>query len=404
MRAASLVRTVKVDGKVDDLFTLQDRLVAALRDGLAVVVQASSTSAARKETASLAAWEAFSRGQMNLRLATRESLDAALVLFEQALALDPRYASAWANLGITYSMQGQFLSLPALLLKATAALERALEIDPQNVFALAGLAGVRLAEGRNDEAIGLATRAVDLDPTNLAARGTLARAFSIGKGLLDDGIATLERARAHNPDAGYIFQQLALLRAIQGDLAGAEIEAERAVTLQETMKSGTEGLLMVGSHVRLGYVRYRQGRYDSALASYAREEEFLAGHDHALKGRLQIEILQKQGAAHWRKGNREAADRAFTEMVKAFQARQSRGADDPFTKYYVASLHALRGESAEALRHLAECVAVRPALTRVRAKLDPDFEQLADDPAFRALVDGEASVSPPARARAEGLA
>jgi tetratricopeptide (TPR) repeat protein len=399
VRAASLVRTVKVDGKLEDLFALQDRLVAALRDGLSAVVRASGESAGRKETSSLAAWEAFSRGQVNLRIATRESLESALLLFEQALALDPRYASAWANLGITYSIQGQFLSLPALLLKADAALERALELDPQNVFALAGLAGVRLAQDRTDEAIGMATRAVDLDPTNLAARNTLARAFWIGKGQIDDGIATLERARAHNPDAGYVFQQLALLRAIKGDLATAEIEAERAVALQESLKSGTEGLLMVGSHVRLGYVRYRMGRYDSALASFAREQVFLADHDHALKGRLQIEILQKQGAAHWRKGDREAADKAFTEMVKAFRARQSRGADDPFTKYYVASLHALRGDSAEALRYLAESIASRPALTRVRARLDPDFEPLAGDPAFRALVDGDASGGSAARTR-----
>ena len=34
VRAASLVRTVKVDGKVDDLFALQDRVVAAMKDGL----------------------------------------------------------------------------------------------------------------------------------------------------------------------------------------------------------------------------------------------------------------------------------------------------------------------------------------------------------------------------------
>ncbi len=390
VRAASLVRTVKIDGKIDDLFALQDRVVAAMKDGLSVAIKSSGPPSGHKETSSLAAWEAFSRGQVNLRVATRDSLVAALTLFEQAIALDPTYASAWAHIGLTYSLQGQFLTLPALLVKATAALERALDIDPDNVFALAGLAGVRLAEGRSDEAIGAATRAVDLDPTNLAARNTLARAFWMGKGLLDEGIAALERARAHNPDAGYVFQQLALLRAIKGDLGTAEIEAERAVALQEGFKSGTEGLFMVGSHVRLGYVRYRQGRYDSALASFAREEAFLAEHDHALKGRLQIEILQKQGAAYWRKGDREASDRAFADMVKAFRTRQSRGADDPFTKYYVASLYALRGDAADALRYLSECLAARPALTRVRARLDPDFDALRDDPAFRALVDGDA--------------
>jgi serine/threonine protein kinase/cytochrome c-type biogenesis protein CcmH/NrfG len=386
VRAATLVRTVKVDGRLDDLFALQDRLVDQLKTGLSVAVQASGPRACH-ETASLPAWEAFSRGQMNLRTATRDSLVAALMQFEQAIALDPNYASAWAHIGLTYSLQGQFLSMPALLVKATAALERALQIDPANVFALAGLASVRLAEGRSDEAIGAATRAVDLAPTNHAARSTRARAFWIGKGLIDEGIAALERARAHNPDAGYVFQQLALLRTIKGDLAGAEIDGERAVALQEGLKSGTEGLLMVGSHVRLGYVRYRQGRYDSALASYEREEAFLAEHDHALKGRLQIEILQKQGAAFWRKGDREGADRAFTDMLKAFRARQSSGADDPYTKYYVASLCALRGDAADALRYLAECVEVRPELTRIRARLDPDFDSLRADPAFRALVD-----------------
>jgi serine/threonine protein kinase len=382
VRSATLVRTVKVDGRVEDLFALQDRLVDALKNGLSVAVQAASPRAGH-ETASLAAWEAFSRGQVNLRTATRDSLTSAILLFEQAIALDPNYASAWAHIGLAYSMHGQFLSLPALLVKANAALERALQLDPVNIYALAGIAGVRLAEGRNDEAIAAASRAVDLEPTNLGARSTLARALWIGKGLFDEGIAALELARAHNPEAGYVFQQLALLRAIKGDLATAEIEGERAVALQEGLKSGTEGLLMVGSHVRLGYVRYRQGRFDSALASFEREEAFLAEHDHALKGRLQIEILQKQGAAHWRKGDREAADRAFTDMLKAFRSRQSRGADDPFTKYYVASLCALRGDAGDALRYLAECL-------EARTRLDPDFDPLREDPAFRALVDGDA--------------
>ena len=77
-------------------------------------------------------------------------------------------------------------------------------------------------------------------------------------------------------------------------------------------------------------------------------------------------------------------------MMKAFRARQSGGADDPFTKYYVASLCALRGEAADALRYLADCVVARPALTRVRVRLDPDFDALRQDPAFRALVDGDA--------------
>ena len=147
---------------------------------------------------------------------------------------------------------------------------------------------------------------------------------------------------------------------------------------------------MVGSHVRLGYVRYRQGRYDSALASFAREQAFLAEHDHALKGRLQIEILQKQGAAYWRKGDREASDRAFAD--------DGEGVPDPPVARRRRPIHqVLRRVAVRAARRRRRRAALprrmrrgRPALTRVRARLDPDFEALREIRAFRALVDGDA--------------
>jgi polyisoprenoid-binding protein YceI len=154
---------------------------------------------------------------------------------------------------------------------------------------------------------------------------------------------------------------------------------------------------MVGSHVRLGYVRYRKAATTAPWRRSPGNRPSWRRHDHALKGRLQIEILLKQGAAHWRKGDREAADRAFAEMMKPYRARQSRGADEPFTKYYVASLCALRGESADALRYLADCVAARPALTRVRARVDPTSTPCGKTRRFapcrrrrrhRALADG----------------
>ena len=55
VRAASLVRTVKVDGKVDDLFTLQDRVVAAMQEGLSVAIKSDAARPAHKETTSLEA-------------------------------------------------------------------------------------------------------------------------------------------------------------------------------------------------------------------------------------------------------------------------------------------------------------------------------------------------------------
>jgi serine/threonine protein kinase/tetratricopeptide (TPR) repeat protein len=388
VRTGELVRSVKVDGRVEDIFALQDRIVCELSAGLDLTLRPAELEAiGRDETGSLEAWEAFSRGMLHLRLATRESLERAVSLFEQALGHDPEYASAWALLGVTYMLQGTFLAERPLLHKAVEACARALAIDPDNGYALSALGSAYVNLDRTDEAIAVLTRAVDLEPTNVLARGTLARALWVGKGRFDEGIDVLRRALGHNADAGYLRQQLALLLAIRGDLPSAAVEAERAVALQESLKSGTDGVQLVGSYLRLGYVRYRQGDYAAAIALYDRERAFLARHDHALAERLGIEIPQKLSAAWWRSDNRAKADEAFAEVVSKFEGRRARGTDDPFTTYYVASLHALRGEEAAAMRLLGEAVSALPALNRARARLDPDFDPIRRSAAFAALVD-----------------
>jgi serine/threonine protein kinase/tetratricopeptide (TPR) repeat protein len=393
VRTGELVKTLKVDGKVDDLFNIQDQLVAQLKQKFSAAHHESSiTAAARRDTESLEAYQAFSRGVMNLRLATPESLQRAIALFEEALGIDPRYASAWAALGTAFNLQGQFLGQESLTVKAVDALQHALALDPANGLGLAGLGAAYGMQGRTDEAVVLLERALSLDPANFLARMTLGRLHWIGLGRFEDGIAVFEQALECNPEAGYVHQQLALLYSMLGQLDRAEREALTAVDLQQSLKSGAEGLHMVGSFVRLGYVRYLQGRYEEAIHEYERERVWLAEHDHALKERVLMEVGQKTSAALWRRGDHPGATRVFEETLRAFRARQARGASDPFTSYYLASLHALRGESDEAMALVTEAGGRLPALTRRRIAHDPDFDPLRDSPVLRAWLD-----SPPVR-------
>ena len=148
VRSGRLLKTVKVDGKVDDLFSLQDKIVYELSQGLNVNLRPSEIQAiARAETGSIEAYEAFSRGTMNLRLGTPESMDRAIEQFEQALGIDPHYASAWALLGVTCNLKGQFLTLPDLTRRAVELLEHALALDPNHAAAHAGLGGAYLGVG-----------------------------------------------------------------------------------------------------------------------------------------------------------------------------------------------------------------------------------------------------------------
>jgi non-specific serine/threonine protein kinase len=382
-----ILKTVKIDGRITEIFDLQDKIVYELSRGLNLQLGTSEiTEIERDETLSVEAYENFSRGMMNLRTGSRDSLDRAIHFFEKAVELDPNYASAWTGLGAIYDLKGQFLGIPELSHKAIELEKKALELNPRLSHAHQFLGGAYISIGRYDEAIEAIKEAMRLEPNNAGAHAALARAYWVGKGMVDEGIAELEHAIAINPQAGYAYLQLVFLHTLRGNFDRAEAVARQAIELQERYISGKEGLQIVGAHSRLGYVYYRQGRYDDAVSEYKRELEFLLTSDHALRGRTLIEIDQKMGAAFLRKGMGEEADRHFKSGLHRFQTLTGKGADDPFTKYYISNLHALRGDTDRAIKYLEESLAHLREINTLRARTDPDFESIRNDPRFQKLV------------------
>jgi tetratricopeptide (TPR) repeat protein len=204
--------------------------------------------------------------------------------------------------------------------------------------------------------------------------------------MVEEAIVELEHAVAINPQAGYSYLQLVFLHTLIGNYTRAEAAAKHAIELQEKYISGKEGLQVVGAHTRLGYCYYRQGRYDEAIQEYERELEFLKASDHALRERSMTELEQKLGAAYVRKGMIEEAEPHFKNAIKRFEHRLGKGSDDPFTKYYIACLYALKGEADKALKYLGESLGPLRAINSLRAKSDPDFESLHNDPRFSELI------------------
>jgi tetratricopeptide (TPR) repeat protein len=96
----------------------------------------------------------------------------------------------------------------------------------------------------------------------------------------------------------------------------------------------------------------------------------------------------KIGAAYWRQGRTEEAERHFGRALKAFDTRVATGADDPFTRYYIACLYAIRGDAAHALESLERVARALPALTAARARRDVDLESLRAEPRFQTILAG----------------
>ena len=376
------IATVKVDGRVDDLFELQDRLVQELAQGLEVEVAQKDRSALDKSgTHSIEAYEAYSRGMLNLRLADRGSIDRAIALFEEALQRDPRYVEAMLGLANALDIKGSFLSLPDLFDRSLALATEATRLRPDNADAHEQLGDTFTSMGRYDESVAALQEAIRLAPDRATSHGSLARAYWLGKGDVDGAIAEFETTLRLNPAAGYMHLQLALLYTLRGDYEAAEQLSRDAIRLQDQAMSGATGLIVVGAHSRLGYVHYRQGRYDEAIREYRRELEMISVGDHLLRERTSIELQQKLGAAYRKRGDLEQAQFHENEALRLFGARLAAGADEPFTRYYVAALYALRGDATSAREHLQRPLAELPAFTKWRLPRDPDFdlvrEQLA---------------------------
>ncbi|MEK6410425.1 MAG: protein kinase [Acidobacteriota bacterium] len=392
VNTGEVIRTVKIDGNIKEIFDLQDKIVYELSKGLNLELGTSEiTDIEADETQSVEAYESFSRGMINLRTGSRDSLDRAIHYFEKAAELDPNYAGAWAALSVAYDLKGGFLSIPELSQKAVEYAEKAVKLNPRLSQAHQFLGGAYNTLGRYDEAIAEISEAVRLEPNNAGAHGSLARAYWIGKGMVEEAIVELEHAVAINPQAGYSYLQLVFLHTLVGNYSRAEAAAKHAIELQEKFISGKEGLQVVGAHTRLGYCYYRQGRYDEAIQEYEREAEFLKSSDHALRDRSLTELEQKMGAAYLRKGMTEEAGQHFKSAIKRFEDRLGKGSGDPFTKYYMACLYSLKGDSDRALKCLGESLGPLKAINTLRAKTDPDFENLREDSRFRELIGEPAS-------------
>ena len=381
--SGAMARTIKVDGRLEEIFALQDRLVGELAEALRGVIRPAASAS---ETGIVAAYEAFSKAVVNLRAETYESLDRAVMLFERAVTLDPRYARAHLELGIAYSTKADYLVLNDLRPRAEASLRRAIELQPDSVTAWRELGSVLIGMGREAEGFEALQRACAIDPGDAGALGSMGRGLFICRAQFAEAASWFERALQANPKAGWYALQLAHCAALRRDYARGAAAARQAIALQEAFLSGREGVLIVGAFMRLGHLEALQERPRAAIEQFRREIEFLTTVDHALRNRIIVELNVRLGAAHLALGEIRKGQGLLDVAIEGFDRRVRLGADEPFTRYYAAAAHALKGDIDTALVFLERAAAVRRAFTLERARIEPEFAMLRSDPRFERML------------------
>ena len=133
----------RYDRELEDVFAIQDEIARAIAAALQVKLSPQQ-AAQRRHLPGIPAYEAFLKARHHRFKLTPGSLARCRAYYEQAIALDPEFALAYSELGLTFvsiAINGTQPAHEAMPLLRAAA-ERALEIDPDLAEAHAGLGTV----------------------------------------------------------------------------------------------------------------------------------------------------------------------------------------------------------------------------------------------------------------------
>jgi len=198
----------KYDRKMVDLFDLQDEITKKITVSLEVVLtRGREIIIDARGTDNLEAWGKVTKGHNLWIKLTKEDNQLARRLFEEAVRLDPNYASAWAWIGLSYCLDAEmrWSDSPFESWKlAQEAGQKALSIDDQHpqVFNMQGT--FHLGQRQYDKAIAKIKKAIALDPNFYRAYYMLARTmFYLGR--FEESIEMTKKAMRLCPNYPILF-------------------------------------------------------------------------------------------------------------------------------------------------------------------------------------------------------
>jgi len=287
---------------------------------------------------------------------TPEDTVQGIEYLKQAIALEPGFASAWAELGLAYARQADQGSIPVAegYGRSREAAERALSLEPE-------LAGAHLAMGRIrmgydwdwPAAEASLRRARELDPGNarlVRLAGTLARS----RGRIDESIDLTRQALELDP----------LSAGTCHNLGGTFANAERFEEAEEMLRRALELTPQrSGTRASLSITLGELGRVAEALAA-SREEPEPVFRSWAL------------AITHHRGGHPAESDEALRELTEAFASDAA---------FQIAQAHAARGDVDAAFEWLERAYAQRDGGV-VEAKVNRLLQGLRGDPRWRPFL------------------
>ena len=326
----------RFDRLAEDIFELCNEVSQRIVDALKIsLTESEKESLAKAPTDDPRAYDFYLRGKEYLNKRGKKNTDAAIRMFERALAIDPAFASVFAGLAEAYSSMYEFYDGDTGWLgKAIEMNQRALSLDPASVEARFGIAMVYFHQQRFPEAERM-----------------------------------LKAILQENPDFHPAHLRLGILSEASGDLDSALGYYLRAAELKPYDEDPWRSL--VGIH--------RKHNNSDAAGEAARR--VIEVTSHKLEASLDdLVVLSRLAEAYARFGT--ARIEAYATLKRVFELDPN----DGLVFYNCACAYALLGEKEAALTSFRKAFDSGFRTVANWARNDTAFDSLRNDPEFERLL------------------
>ena len=191
----------RFDRELGDVFAVQDEVTRQIVATLAVTLDATELRRLRdtgERTENLAAYDLWMRGrQYFLRFTLEDNLNARR-LYEEAVALDPDYARAYAGLAWTHLLEASATGSEEPHDRALEYARKGVRINPASHSNYLTLGNVLLVSGKPDQAVEAIERGIELNPNDADGLAMLANVLCL-LGKPDEAIARVSEATRIDP-------------------------------------------------------------------------------------------------------------------------------------------------------------------------------------------------------------
>jgi TolB-like protein/tetratricopeptide (TPR) repeat protein len=349
------------DRELRDILALQSEVA----HGIASEIETAVTGKARKglvapRTVSPDVYESYLKGRFALHKNSRDGVVEAVTLFKRAIDEDPTFAPAYAGLATAHHQLGTVFygdSPPEATAKVMAAVETALELDPELVEARVVLADALQREWRWAEAEAEFKHALESNPSDALAHVGFAR-WLLCQGRTQEALAWAERGRELDPLA-LIGTNIGwfLFHARRNDEAIRELRSVLAIEPENARALWY-----------LGFALIEASRFDEAVATLEESPTSPTGGPRCW--------VFGKGVCH--AGHRREALRVLDELHRMSQAGYVPAA--AFVNAYLGL-----GDSERAFVWLERASRERSSILQF-LKVHPFFDPLRSDPRFAELL------------------